>query len=74
MTGEQLYKQLGKLTPEQRKLEVLCLAHDVGGNRASVYVVTRNRLEIQSINENGFPTEDDDPDDDNLPGTDCITI
>ncbi len=69
MTGDELYEKLGNLTPEQRKLEVVCRAHDVGRDRATICNSSGNHISIERINGDGFEADDDDDD-----ANDCIVI
>ncbi len=61
MTGETLLAQLNQLTPEQRKMPVVCLAHDVGRNRETINNSAHGKIHLTNVNNDGHEEDEGPP-------------
>lgn len=58
MTGDDLLAQLQALPPERRSLPVVCLAHDVGRDRATVNNSAHGKIRLVNVNDDGYENHD----------------
>lgn len=61
LTGDMLLEQLQAMTPEQRRLPVVCQTHDVGRNRETINNSASGQIKLVNVNNDGEEDEDSPP-------------